>query len=196
MKTIKKTRYNSKALVLNQSGIPIDVFNWEESVISCYTGKAISLHNYPDMYVTTGYNAITGISELIPVPSVIQMPSAPSDKVQYVRSLQPTRENLLKRENGKCCYCRCRLTYEDATIEHVYPESRGGLSDWINCRMACGSCNRRKGDKLLHELGWVLKDIGIPTLSKDAAKSIINKVGGRILDESWRPYINWEVKWK
>ena len=192
-----KTTKNSLALVLNQGLIPIDVIPWEESILVKWgNGRGVVLAEYPDMFVRTGYSAITGEQGVFKVPSVIQYLDAPVDKVQYVRTLQPTRENLLKREKYKCCYCHCRLTLDTATIEHVYPQSKGGLDDWINCRMACSPCNRKKGDRLLSELGWKLDEVAIPTVTSAVSKSIMNKVGGRILDESWRPYINWEVVWK
>lgn len=196
MTEIKKTSTNSRALVLNQGGMPIDIVSWDESVVACLTGKAISLAEYPNMFVHTGYNKITGKRSKLAVPSVIQKLSAPVDKVQFVRTIPPTRENLLHRDNHRCCYCHTKLTTTTATIEHVYPESKGGLSDWANCRAACLTCNGLKGDKLLSELGWSLTHVDIPTIKGDASKSIIYKVGGRVLDESWRPYINWEVKWR
>jgi 5-methylcytosine-specific restriction endonuclease McrA len=190
----QKTRTNSNALVLNQGGMPIDVIPWEDSIIACVTGKAIAIAEYDDLYISTGYNAYGRVTKFR-VPSVIQKLTAPVDRVQYVRTLPPTRENLLRRDRNRCCYCKSRLTLDTATIEHVHPESKGGLSDWANCRVACSSCNRIKGDKLLSELGWQLDDVPIPIVNGNASKSLIYKLGGRIQDESWRPYITWEVKW-
>lgn len=173
----------------------IDVIPWEESVVACLTGKAIVIAEYSDMFIHTGNNAVTGENGCIPVPSVIQKLSAPVDKVRYVKTLPTTRENLLRRDKYRCCYCRVKLTIETATIEHVHPQSKGGLSDWMNCRIACGMCNRKKGDKLLSELGWKLDPVSIPTVRGNASKSIIYKLNGRILDSSWKPFVNWEVRW-
>lgn len=190
----QKTRNNSNALVLNQGGMPIDVIPWEESIVACLTGKAIVIAEYDDLFVSTGYN-MNGKQTKLHVPSVIQKLTAPVDRVKFVRTLPATRENLLRRDRNRCCYCKAKLTIDTATIEHVHPESKGGLSDWANCRVACSPCNRMKGDKLLSELGWRLDPVPIPVVRGNAAKSLVYKLGGRIPDESWRPFINWEVKW-
>ena len=80
------------------------------------------------------------------------------------------------------------------TLDHVYPVSKGGLSDWANLRAACSKCNGEKGNKTLSDLGWKLRSrVGIPTLTKGAPKNVITKIGGRIADESWRNYIYWNV---
>lgn len=195
MGDVKKTRKNSDCLVINQGAIPIDVIPWEESITAWVTGRAIVLAEYDDLWISTGHNTNTGVSKF-KVPSVIQYPHAPVDKVHYVKTLYPSKENLLKRDNYKCVYCGVRVTIDTATIDHVHPHSKGGLTDWINCRIACSTCNRRKGSKLLTELGWTISDVSVPSLSNGVSHHIISKVGGRILDESWRPFINWEVVWK
>lgn len=191
-----KTLNNSSALVLNQGCIPINVIPWSISIVDVLSGKAIVMAEYEDMWINTGRNHASGLSGRFKIPSVIMYPTAPVEKVQYAKTLIPSKENLLKRDHNKCCYCNVKLSLTEATIEHVHPQSKGGLSDWINCRIACSDCNRKKGDKLLSEIGWTLKEAKIPIITGGAAKSIIHKVGGRILDESWRPFIKWEIKWQ
>jgi 5-methylcytosine-specific restriction endonuclease McrA len=46
-----------------------------------------------------------------------------------------------------------------ATLDHVEPVATGGAGlDPANLTCACWSCNRRKGDLALADLGWTLRD--------------------------------------
>jgi len=48
------------------------------------------------------------------------------------------------------------------------PTSRGGHDTWMNCITACRSCNGRKGNRTLHELGWSMYYLPyMPSLHED-----------------------------
>jgi 5-methylcytosine-specific restriction endonuclease McrA len=51
----------------------------------------------------------------------------------------------------RCVYCATALELEQATLDHVYPVSRGGPNVLGNLVSACGPCNRMKGDMLPFE---------------------------------------------
>ncbi|HKT08736.1 MAG TPA: HNH endonuclease [Gemmatimonadaceae bacterium] len=51
----------------------------------------------------------------------------------------------------RCVYCGTSLDLAIATIDHVYPLARGGAHVPGNLVVACGPCNRMKGDMLPHE---------------------------------------------
>lgn len=51
----------------------------------------------------------------------------------------------------RCVYCGAVLDFTIATIDHVYPLARGGANVPGNLVVACGPCNRLKGDMLPHE---------------------------------------------
>ena len=48
----------------------------------------------------------------------------------------------------RCVYCASLLEFDFATLDHVYPLSRGGAHVPGNLVLACGGCNRLKGDLL------------------------------------------------
>lgn len=48
----------------------------------------------------------------------------------------------------RCVYCAASLEFDFATLDHVYPLSHGGANAPGNLVLACGSCNRLKGDML------------------------------------------------
>ena len=57
-------------------------------------------------------------------------------------ALQPTRANILLRDDETCQYCGKRG--RDLTLDHIIPRSRGGLSTWENLVASCQSCNGRR----------------------------------------------------
>jgi 5-methylcytosine-specific restriction endonuclease McrA len=60
------------------------------------------------------------------------------------------RRRALLKEAPWCYYCKAPLQDDlharDATVDHKQPLSRGGSDDDANTALACGHCNREKGD--------------------------------------------------
>jgi len=69
-------------------------------------------------------------------------------------ALQPTRSNILLRDEDTCQYCGKRS--RDLTLDHIIPRSRGGQSTWENLVASCKVCNGRKGSHLLKEVNMRL----------------------------------------
>jgi 5-methylcytosine-specific restriction endonuclease McrA len=63
--------------------------------------------------------------------------------------LQPTRSNILLRDEDTCQYCGKHS--RELTLDHVVPRSRGGQSTWENLVASCRACNGKKGNRLLKE---------------------------------------------
>ena len=61
-----------------------------------------------------------------------------------------TRRAVFARDGWECQYCGARTSL---TVDHVIPRSKGGNSDWENIVASCAPCNRRKGDRLPHQVG-------------------------------------------
>ena len=63
--------------------------------------------------------------------------------------------SVFKRDKWICylCKARCEKVYDplnplSATLDHVWPVSRGGDHDWPNVRTACAGCNAKKGNRV------------------------------------------------
>jgi 5-methylcytosine-specific restriction endonuclease McrA len=69
-------------------------------------------------------------------------------------ALQPTRANILLRDEETCQYCGKRT--RDLTLDHIVPRSRGGQSTWENLVASCKACNGKKGNRLLKEVNMRL----------------------------------------
>lgn len=55
------------------------------------------------------------------------------------------REAVFARDGSVCATCGAT---EDLTLDHVWPESRGGGATVENLRVLCRSCNSRKGARM------------------------------------------------
>lgn len=75
-------------------------------------------------------------------------------------------KKLYLRDKGICYLCGCKCSYEDYTIrngafivgqtypsiEHIYPISKGGMHSWDNVKLACCSCNSKKGSEIVNAI--------------------------------------------
>jgi hypothetical protein len=68
--------------------------------------------------------------------------------------LRPTRANIMLRDEDTCQYCGKRS--RELTLDHVIPRSRGGESTWENLVACCRTCNGRKGNRYLKDVGMHL----------------------------------------
>ncbi len=67
-------------------------------------------------------------------------------------SLKRAMRRAALRDCGqRCVYCATHLDQRTATLDHVLPLARGGAHDPGNLVVACGPCNRLKGDLIPFE---------------------------------------------
>ncbi|PYT06383.1 MAG: HNH endonuclease, partial [Acidobacteria bacterium] len=75
------------------------------------------------------------------------------------RSVVFSRKNIFKRDRHTCQYCGAQPGPESLTIEHIVPRSKGGVSSWENCVLACVACNKRKADRTPEQAGLKLRTV-------------------------------------
>ena len=74
------------------------------------------------------------------------------------RELAFNRRNIYRRDAFQCQYCGSRPGLKNLSIDHVVPVSRGGITTWENCVVACVKCNTRKGNRTPEQAGMPLKN--------------------------------------
>lgn len=164
---------NYHALVLDCTFRPLAIINWHRA-LTMDIFRSVEVLEYYDCFVQT-------VREVYPIPAVLR-----SDFIHKTISsvkVPVSRKNVLRRDNHSCVYCG---TTKDLTIDHVVPLSKGGAHDWGNVVTACKSCNHRKGNRSLEQLGWTLKKKPKRPGNYEIRKSI-NWLGTQ--PEEWRDYI-------
>lgn len=142
-------------LMLDQTWQPSGIITMRQALILLLRGKAVP--------VTTEYvGVLRSPSQEYPVPSVIQVGAAVR---QIFTQAAPhcSRRGVLTRDNNECQFMvggRGCTRHAD-TVDHLLPQSRGGLDTWENLVAACFEHNTTKDDRTLEEMeekfGWKLK---------------------------------------
>lgn len=68
----------------------------------------------------------------------------------------PYREQLVKRQRGRCAVCHARITAKDSHLDHIVPWAYVGDNLNDNHQMLCGTCNERKGTAAYFEFSMLL----------------------------------------
>lgn len=150
-------------LVLNRSWLAIATTPVRHALTLVFTGAASAIQpetfevhgfeSWSELIVPDHEDSVTTVNMELRVPEVIVLQRFAGIPRQ---TLPFTRRNLVRRDRSQCQYCGCRPSNSDLSIDHVIPRSAGGETSWENCVLACVRCNRRKGNKLAHEVGMRL----------------------------------------
>ncbi|NLG29436.1 MAG: HNH endonuclease [Chloroflexi bacterium] len=133
-------------LVLNATYEPLNVVSLRRAIVLLLKDKAEVVES------TERYIRARGLS--LPEPQVIRL--VYYVRVPYALNVPLSRRTIMLRDDYTCQYCGEMLTRDEATVDHVLPKSRGGVTAWDNVVCACQSCNARKGSRTLAEAGMVL----------------------------------------
>lgn len=134
-------------LVYNTTGEPLELVPSLMGLVLHLRGKAVILETLPGRVARSP-------RMVFPLPASVVL-----RKHRRVRSriASLTNEHLFLRDGHRCAYCgrhRRELgTRERLTRDHLLPRSKGGADEWLNVVTACSSCNHRKDDRLLKEVG-------------------------------------------
>lgn len=153
-------------LVLNNGWNPITTYTVRKAFSKIFAGNArivdptdCQLYDFEawvKLPVLEGHLTIQTYSSGFRAPEIIVLESDAKfgrrDKMAY------SRRNCMKRDSHTCQYCGKQPTSEKLTIDHVFPQCRGGKSSWLNCVASCLPCNFKKADRTLEESGMKLRN--------------------------------------
>jgi len=167
-----------RVLVLNMDYTFLGVTDWKSAICAVYTDKAIVEEEYD--------RTVSSPSVTMNIPAVIRLKRYIKilyDRIAYVSY---TKNNIHRRDDFICQYCGEKTRKEKMTIDHVVPESRGGLSMWDNTVSACKSCNAVKDNRTPLEAGMHL--VKQPCKPHGFKQIIRIKIGE--IHDLWEPYLH------
>ena len=132
---------SGRVLVLNASYEPINVCTVRRAAV-------LILKNRAEIIEDGGFG-LHAETLTLPRPVVIRL-------IAYVKIPRDahrrkiTRRAVFARDRWTCQYCGHERG--NLTVDHVIPRSKGGASSWDNIVTCCAPCNRRKGDRLPHQV--------------------------------------------
>lgn len=160
----------SNVVILNGDYSFMGFTSWKRAVLLLELKKAEVVKN-SDKFVTTMGGKIINIPIVLRLIKFI--------RILYKKEVPFSKKNILIRDGYVCQFCGIKLTdniksikdsnYKKmkATIDHLKPVSKGGLSSWENCVCSCFKCNNDKGNRNLSETDLKLaKKPHKPTISE------------------------------
>ena len=133
-------------VVFSKNYLPIGRINIKRAIILLVTDKA-----EPVDFIAGDILEVRSSSFILQVPPSIRLKRGGRERGWKVPPVN--RKEILRRDKHQCQYCGNK---KKLTIDHVIPRSKGGKHTWDNVVIACESCNSRKGDRFLHQIGMTL----------------------------------------
>jgi hypothetical protein len=172
------------ALVLAKNFAPASIFprlstiSGQEAIKKYIDGKIQILEIY-ERPVLSKHEPIEIDGKILFWPSVIV-----DDKIKIRRAIRPSIEVLYLRENKKCFWCDTPIKLDDATKDHVVPQSKGGKNEFENLVCSCRKCNGLKGDSMPTGK-WSTRNKLIKKPSFESLAEEKFKIPTKIPAESW-----------
>lgn len=138
----------NQIVLFSKNYLPLSQINIKRAIALVVTGQAESLD-----FGNARQWEIRSPSMVFQISEHIRLKSGNPERRWKVPPVN--RREVFRRDHYTCQYCG--LT-KHLTIDHVIPRSKGGRHTWDNVVTACAKCNSIKGDRLLTELGMVLKN--------------------------------------
>lgn len=99
------------------------------------------------------------ISDPIPMPAQHVKEIQSEDMSKRIVFPQETRMSVYNQSEGRCVYCGRFIPFDEMTIDHIVPLSKGGTNYEKNLQCCCKECNLMKQDLLECDFNKKMKEI-------------------------------------
>ena len=164
-------------LVISATYEPMYRVGWQRAMTLWAAGRVEVLDTYVERVVRT-------VGSAFALPSIIRFKTGGSP---YRGGVRFSRENVFKRDRGRCQYCQKALRRDEATFDHVRPRRQGGQTSWTNLVVACLPCNQRKGGRTPAEASMRLSRSPREPRNLPSIREMLSFEEG--MPSSWRPFL-------
>ena len=177
---LEKMVSRTQAIVVNSAMEIMSVVPWDRAMTPVVSNAAYTLIPRSDgTLVRSQFLAL-------PKPLVVSLNKyVPKHRTpQRTNDSVVTNEMVHERDQYTCQYCGMHVTRSEATVDHIFPRSRGGRSTWGNLCTACKRCNNRKANRTPQEAGMVvpvIPDWGAVNKGKALQDALYE-----IISDSWK----------
>ena len=163
--------YAAKALNIEYKQIGPDEWDFEKPILI----EAVDFDNWINLPVRSFDLVIHTPKLTIRVPTVL---IAVGFKKMPMKFLRPTKENIYRRDEGKCQYTNKKLSKNESSLDHIIPKSRKGKDTFENLVLCSKEVNLKKGNRTPKEAGLkLLKQPRAPLPTP--ASSLIKEIKSR-----------------
>jgi 5-methylcytosine-specific restriction endonuclease McrA len=164
-------------LVISATYEPMYRVDWQRAMTLWVAGRVEVLDTHIEIVVRT-------VGARFALPSLIRFKTG---GCPYRGGVRFSKENVFKRDKGRCQYCDTVVRRHEITYDHVVPRRSGGKSSWDNLVLACRSCNQSKGGRTPAQAGMRLKASPREPRSLPTIREMLSFEDGMPL--SWRPFL-------
>lgn len=144
-----------QTVVLNADYTYLNVVSWRRAIKMLIKGKAEVLKEAAKQ--VSNYEG----TFIVRVPIVLKLVKMVN--TVYRNKIPYSRKNVYIRDNYRCQYCGTKS--KKLSIDHVFPASRGGKTEFKNCVACCIECNNSKGSRTPEEADMrLLKQPYVPNI--------------------------------
>ncbi len=188
---------SERTLVLNSGYEVVGIVPWQRAVTLIYEDDAEIIHEFDketnDFKLAAYDKQVANQSRtyVYALPAIIRLKN--SNVFPKHKKIKFSKINVLYRDDFTCQYCGFKgehnttMKHKKMTIDHVVPVSKGGRTTFENCVAACGECNSKKANDMLHETGMkLLRKPIVPTVNILMKR----KLSKRHIHHSWEKFLN------
>lgn len=144
-----------QVLQIDRAGLPVQWLSLERAATYHAKGSVAWSVGETCAVFRGGTNAQSGLESVIELKPIIAVEGETRQKWLW-REPPLSRKQVFRRDRLTCAYCGNKFREDELTLDHIHPESRGGLSTWTNLVSACRRCNGHKDAMTPEEAGMPL----------------------------------------
>lgn len=195
---------NRDVLVINRNYQPIATVKVKDAVKKIFSENAVVVlppgkdsdiwqemawEDWAELQPKDGESVLAAVRRVFKVPEIIKVSEYGGIPR---RSVKLSRRAIYSRDSNTCQYCGKSapndVSYDDLSMDHVIPKSKGGKTTFDNVVIACTKCNRKKDNRTPDEAH-------MPLLNKPTMPPYDILKGRRIRVDSWQHFLGdcyWE----